>query len=1137
MMANEKYFLQMSECQWPDHVFIADAKTFRLCMYHKDPSKKAASLYCVTNDQDPYPVSIELLNNKGRVIRESKGNSNRYKKKLWSIISASTDFMIKHSFCEFSIKFDSLPPHYDQPLQFRFQCKSTNPKIPKIEPFTTREFRVVRYQLRILDEPPGVFYKDDGGMRNNHMTLRVALMNPMHGECGRGGSQKAATKTKLNVPLQCKLMTEDGKEIIGAMFKKGHQPPDHDEKHNGHSTSTSNGRRSKQKARPPLHYLQLHEDCQSPCISSVDGECTIKFRINDVSQNHKNQGFHVIIQPDIENSPHLCEVYECRSSKIIVKSKSPEKLNAQGGSKKRRSTRTRTKKKASTRHSVYDEDGDLMNGNGYHATRSRTRKRKGKSKRSRRQSDDEDYKPELSDNSDLDLMDDDHLRSHIKREHDVHNHLRKRRKLNGSEYVKTNGIECVVPRSFDCAPTDHWFPSMQPAPSKESNGKEGDDSCHGPEAQIQRFAQNCFDMLQFREWVTIGHQTKYIEQRGDEKCDSVKIVRCLLCDAEGAWSKHKVPRHKKECEFIALKQTFQAMKPHFIKLPKVSLSRKNENVPSSTNQKSSSSSCGSASAVAFSASSSSSSSPSTSGTVRPRRVPLPYSRHSGSGMRSKPDRTTISPPKMGHLPPLPHPHPPQHSRFMPPMPFPTHPFFAPPHGFFPVQPTYQIMPNQPPPPLMHVSPSNPSNVEVKHSTKLANGTVTKMEDGTKTRNGTKNTKSRSKIKSQDIHQRGNESVSGAKDDDAMNRKASPLMYPFGHQSPSMFPANVGPMQSPLFSSNLQTPQMFNAPLSGTNGSSNMFLGAANPNGQHSTHFHAMSSFSHTASTLPMPLQIPMASNGSSKSNGECNDSKNSMNDGGNGRNNGSPHRHRSSSPQSRAQSINPPVSTITAMSGISQDRNINADPVDRPHDASNGLDPHDQSNMSSVAATAGDGMTCNSNPMSSSTLLDPLSPFHSSPNGTLRSKSERRATVPTSVSVDSAILSQSASLSAVATAGGLTVNSAPAAHSKSATNSPRPPQSESGNAVESRSQSQMIAAHAPPLLPRYLHIMPPSMPALHPETTNTDSSPSPTSRSNDSTKPPPLPPLHERRLMENAPAALTIPSVTSNSAGSLLMNN
>ena len=45
------------------------------------------------------------------------------------------------------------------------------------------------------------------------------------------------------------------------------------------------------------------------------------------SQNHKNQEFRVVIQPNnyIDKLPLFCEVYECRSSKIIVKSKSPQK--------------------------------------------------------------------------------------------------------------------------------------------------------------------------------------------------------------------------------------------------------------------------------------------------------------------------------------------------------------------------------------------------------------------------------------------------------------------------------------------------------------------------------------------------------------------------------------------------------------------------------------------------------------------------------------------------------------------------------------------------------------------------------------------------------------------------------------------
>eukprot|EP01084_Bolivina_argentea_P224989 380315_1 len=231
-MSTEKYFLQMSECKWPDHIFISRKKTFKICIYHKDSQKPHPSLYCIKNDEEAYPISIELLNSKNKIIRESNKNNNRYKK-LWTIINASTDFKIKHSYCEFSIRFDSLPPYYDQPLRFRFKATSNNVKIPMIEPFITRPFRVVRYQLRISCGPPLTFYKDDGGMRNNHMTVKVELFNPL---------QKTNEKHKMTVPLKCKLITEHGKEIIGTMKKK--------------SSSNNNDN----KSRPPLHYLQLHED-------------------------------------------------------------------------------------------------------------------------------------------------------------------------------------------------------------------------------------------------------------------------------------------------------------------------------------------------------------------------------------------------------------------------------------------------------------------------------------------------------------------------------------------------------------------------------------------------------------------------------------------------------------------------------------------------------------------------------------------------------------------------------------------------------------------------------------------------------------------------------------------------------------
>lgn len=131
----------MSECKWPDHIFILNIKSFKICIYHRDPKKKHPSLYCIGNDHEAYPISIELLNAKNKVINEN--NNNGYNKKLWSIMNASTDFKIKHSYCEFSIQFDSLPSYFEQPLRFRFKAKSNNPKIPIIEPFTTRPFRIV----------------------------------------------------------------------------------------------------------------------------------------------------------------------------------------------------------------------------------------------------------------------------------------------------------------------------------------------------------------------------------------------------------------------------------------------------------------------------------------------------------------------------------------------------------------------------------------------------------------------------------------------------------------------------------------------------------------------------------------------------------------------------------------------------------------------------------------------------------------------------------------------------------------------------------------------------------------------------------------------------------------------------------
>jgi len=834
--------------------------------------------------------------------------------------------------------------------------------------------------------------------------------------------------------LQCKLITEDGKEIIGTMKKKGH----------------CNTNDNKQKSRPPLHYLQLHEDCTEPKISSVSGECIVKFRINDVSQNHKNQGFHVVIQPNIAKLPHLCEVYECRSKKIIVKSKSPEKLNAQSSSKKRRSSRRSKKKVTYDEEEDEDDDGEEegeeamvgQNGysqhNGHHTKKHSKSKRKRKKKRKHKKCGDSDgeYKPEHSENSDREQTE------HIKLEGDIENNLRKRRKLNSSQYIKTNG-----PKTFDVPPTQHWFHHKHSKQTKSTQTAK--DKSVGPEAEIQLFAQSCFEMLQFREWVLIGYQTQYIHRKKNK--DKLQIVRCLLCDAEGTWDYNKTPRHKKGCDFVKLKRSFHQIQHQFANL---------------------------------------SASPMQANEVR-----------------DYPMTTIISPtPKMSHLPPLPPQHHPQHNRLFPPPippPFYTHPF---PPMFAP-NPPYHILPN--PPPLIQASSSNTTNDHNK-TTK----TVIKKEKPHKE-------KKKTKIKTQEIE----------KNTEHKNKEKSPLMFPFGgHQSPQMFPQNINPMQSPLFSmSNVpQTPQMFGQPLSGNNNPSNnnMFLPGPNPNahnvGNHHSSLNNYHSFGHTASSLPMPLSIPMRSiispnihnNKEVKSSSALSSSSMSSSSEHKEKNTTS-----SKKENSRSPTPNPPISTITAMSGITQDPNLN------PPD----IEDNDIQMTSSKN---------NHNDNDNKLILDNMPSFHSSrassacntaaatmgsPTATLRSNppqsKPKKNNVQMAVSVDSGIsrLSQSASLSAVATAGGLTVNTP--------------------------NNDQMIAAHAPPpLLPQYnsfeSHILQQpqhqhssnnsietqigSMPPLHPDSNTNSNKPSNNATDNK--------PLHQRRLMENAPTTLTIPSaVTSNS--------
>merc|ERR1712204_162011 len=143
--------------------------------------------------------------------------------------------------------------------------------------------------------------------------------------------------------------------------------------------------------------------------------------------------------------------------------------------------------------------------------------------------------------------------------------------------------------------------------------------------------------------------------------------------------------------------------------------------------------------------------------------------------------------------------------------------------------SYQILPNQQqPPPLMKDSKSL---IKTEQSDKIKKNEKIKKQQ------------------QQDKEEKNNSNVP----------QSTPMMFPFGNQSPTMFPQNVGPMQSPLFSMNNvpQTPY-----YQSTNNANNAFLPDPNPNahnvGNHHSSLSQYHSFGHTAFTLPMPLSLPMS---------------------------------------------------------------------------------------------------------------------------------------------------------------------------------------------------------------------------------------------------------------------------------------
>jgi len=439
-----------------------------------------------------------------------------------------------------------------------------------------------------------------------------------------------------------------------------------------------------------------------------------------------------------------------------------------------------------------------------------------------------------------------------------------------------------------------------------------------------------------------------------------------------------------------------------------------------------------------------------------------------------------------------------------------------------------------------------------------------------------------------------------KNGNCKSNKNSPLMFPFAQQSPQIF-ASVGPMHSPsLFGVNNvpQTPQMF--------AQTPMFLPAPNPNvAMNSNHHHStmmthahnldktkLSQFAATSATLPMPLTVMTSSNSNSNSNSSPMDSTSPIL---NGNTQGTEldiddhhhQHHQLPAPQS-------PLHAPLKLNASAADDNCNHRSGHNSHKNVRPFATSSCSRASSVcntaAATAGsptvNGSIKHRTASSNSSLnacTTPTPPNSNTARSTLTTSSDKNAGNLSSrssnehdnnnhshhnghnhqhtqiaVSVDSVRTSQShsASLSAVATAGGLTVNTplpsissvmaagtmsintdVKSTISDAPTHHPPPPASSSllpalpAHIVLPQLQPSPKTVHASTVVTlqhscNSIETQIGSTPPCHPNVNVVTSSPS--SASNQSTHEhmdadKTNIPLHQRRSMGNAPSMLNIP--------------
>ena len=183
-----------------------------------------------------------------------------------------TELSMLHQNILFDIQFSQLPSNLPHTILF--------------DAVHTTQFTVIRYQIKIIEQPPSYWYKDEGG-RDKSIQLSCLLCD--HND--------ELVKIR-DIPLNIVLMYHNDNIEKQVVVKK-------------------------------QDILKLQND-DKPRISSDTGKCIIKFRIEEVSKNHQKQLFCIRMEPNIIYDPSNADIAADTSKPITILSKRNKRRKKDG---------------------------------------------------------------------------------------------------------------------------------------------------------------------------------------------------------------------------------------------------------------------------------------------------------------------------------------------------------------------------------------------------------------------------------------------------------------------------------------------------------------------------------------------------------------------------------------------------------------------------------------------------------------------------------------------------------------------------------------------------------------------------------------------------------------------------------------